>query len=106
MAAKQYRRRDAKPGQLICYYGKLPHNNPDLCFAWGGEGANKRDANLLTYMFSSKRLRHAISDEDRKLSGGERFLFDKSLFEELEDRGYDMTTLKFSIQKKVVITPE
>lgn len=106
MAAKRYRSRNAKPGELIMYYGKLPGDNPDVCYGWGGDGASKRDGALLHYMFAGKRQRQAISDEDKKASGGYPIVFDKSFLEELEVRGYDMTTLKFSIQKKAASTPE
>lgn len=101
---KRYRRKDAKPGQLLVYYGKLPHENPDIIFAWGGGGAAKCDANLLTYVFSGKRQRHIHDPEELKKNGGYPIAFDPSLLEELETRGYDLTTLKFSIEKKKVIT--
>lgn len=32
-------------------------------------------------------------------------MFDKSVLEQLDERGYDLTTLKFSIQKKPKPTP-
>lgn len=102
MAAKRYRRRNAKPGELIVYYGKLPYDSPDVCFGWGGAGADKRDGALLHYMFGGKRQRLAISDEDKKAAGGYPVVFDKSFLEELVERGYDLTTLKFSIQKKAI----
>lgn len=101
MSTKRYRRKYAKPGQLLVYYGKLPHENPDICFAWGGDGATKRDGALLHYMFSGKRQRHIHDPEERKKNGGYPIAFDPSFIEELEARGYDLTTLKFSIQKKV-----
>lgn len=98
---KRYRRRHAKPGQLLIYYGKLPHDGPDVIYAWGGGGANKRDASFLTYALSGKRQRMVYGDE-RVRNGGHPLVFDPSVLEELEARGYDITTIKFSIMKKEV----
>lgn len=60
---KRYRRKRAKPGQLLIYYGKLPHDDPDVIFAWGGAGANKCDANLLSFALSGKRQRVVYGEE-------------------------------------------
>ena len=98
---KRYRRKRAKPGQLLIYYGKLPHDDPDVIFAWGGAGANKCDANLLTFALSGKRQR-VVYGEDRVKNGGWPVVFDPSVIEELEARGYDITTIQFSIMKKEV----
>lgn len=96
---KRFRRLHAKPGQLLVYYGKLPGDNPDICFAWGGEGATRRDGALLHYMFSGKRMQ-PVYGQERDENHGLPWKFDKSFLEELEARGYDLTTLKFSIQLK------
>lgn len=95
---KRYRRRHAKPGQLLIYYGKLPHNDPDVVFAWGGDGANKCDANYLTYALCGKRQRMVFGEEREK--AGYPVTFDPSVIEELTARGYDITTIRFSIMKK------
>lgn len=97
---KRYRARKAKPGQLLLYYGKLPGDSPDIVGAWGGEGASSRDSKLLMNAFCSKRLSLAFSDEDRKKSGNLPYFWDKNLIDELTDRGYDISTLKFSIELK------
>jgi len=96
------RTKKVKPGQLLIYYGKLPGDTPDILGSWGGEGADKRDSKLLMNLFCSKRLRLAFSDDDKKESGGRPYLWDKSLIDELTERGYDITTLKFSIEMKVL----
>ena len=85
---KKYRSPKAKPGELKAQWGKLPGDNPAICYAWG-DGVGKCDAHLLHNAFSCK-THNPINDT-----------WDISFFEELEKRGYDMTTLKFSIQKKV-----
>ncbi len=71
----------AKSGELKMAWGKSAGENSDHHFAWGGGGASKSDANLLSCFFFNTKLG------------------DKTLIEELKDRGYDLTTIKFSIQK-------
>lgn len=74
----------AKPRQLRAGWGRPGQKQePDLCYAWGGGGADKSDGRLLCNAF-----------EDPQKDGR------KSLREELEARGYDITTLKFSIEMK------
>lgn len=74
----------AKPGQLIAKWGRPSHGElPDLSYAWGASGAAKSDARILSSAFE------------------ECDVFDgKSLRTELEARGYDITTLRFSISQK------
>jgi hypothetical protein len=79
----------AAPGQLRMFYGRLPgERTPDVCTAWG-EGCSKRDGRLLHWILCSDRP-----------PGVPGRPFDKSLLKELEDRGYDLSTLEFSIRKK------
>lgn len=74
----------AKPGELIVKWGRCePGEPPEVVYNWGGEGATKRDSMMLA---------HAL--ENQTLLNG------KTLMQELEDRGYDITTLKFTIQQK------
>lgn len=70
----------AKAGQLKAQWGKLPDESPDIVYAWG-DGCSKRDGALLNYFFT-----HTPNKAE-------------SLLKELEDRGYDIRTLKFSIEK-------
>jgi len=51
---KRYRTPIAKPGQLLCCYGKLPNDSPDIIYAHG-EGVERCDARLLHYIFNSKQ---------------------------------------------------
>ena len=84
---RRQRRRSlrARPGEIIAYYGHYGPEleGPDLCAAWGGEGAAKGDSNLLLEAFGAKIYGSV------------------PLWKELETRGYDLRTLKFSIRKKV-----
>lgn len=82
---KRFRMVEAKPGELKAAFGRddVPGNRPDLQYAWGGSGAQKPDARVLSNAFE------------------EVIVFDgKNLRQVLEERGYDITTLKFSIQQK------
>lgn len=81
---KRIRVPTAKPGELKACYGRAERgDSPDICYVWGGEGAHKSDGRIL-----SEALEHAE-------------VFDgKNLRQELEARGYDITTLKFSISQK------
>ena len=74
----------SKRGQLKAGWGRPgPMQHPDLCYAWGAGGADKTDGRILS---------EALEDL--------RNCFGRSLRDELEYRGYDLTTLKFSIQQK------
>lgn len=91
MGRKRWRTVTAKPGELKAAYGRV---DGDLCigYAWGGAGADKSDARILGAVMEDRWSRPAFplgTTEERP-----------SLIEELEARGYDITTLKFSIQKK------
>lgn len=89
---KRYRTLKAKPGELRVYYGKADRwSGPDVCFAWG-DGVQKPDAHLLYGALSMKRMTTDFPNTGHK--------WDPSLIEELEARGYDIATLRFSISKK------
>lgn len=83
---KRYRSPKLKPGYLYIYYGRLEGDDPDVVYA-NGEGVPRCDRALLHCVMGTKRL---IYDGT----------YEPSLFDELAARGYDLDTLKFSIQKK------
>ena len=87
-------RKKASDGQLRMFYGRLPGDSaPDVCFAWGA-GCSKRDGALL----------HAILGSERPpIFHGEPW--QPSLIDLLRDRGYDLSTLEFSIRKKPATAP-
>jgi len=80
---KRYRTPKTKPGELKVVYGKLLNDNPDILYCHGGEGADKADARLLAHFFENVNWPN-----------------DLNLGQELERRGYDITTLRFTIQQK------
>jgi hypothetical protein len=77
------RRQKARPGELRFTYGRLDGDGPDGIFAWG-EGASKRDGALLQCYFNPSRPATGTT----------------SLLKDLEARGYDLSTLVFSVMKK------
>ncbi len=90
---KRYRTPTAKAGELKAGYG-WPDKHADLSmvYVWGGGGADKCDARMLGGFIEDKRLGYAFPS--MAIEEG------PSLLEELEARGYDITTLRFSIQRK------
>lgn len=94
---KRYRRPVTKPGQLRVYYGKdSDGEGPDIVLSWGGDGADKCDSNLLHMYLCSKRPRPTYGEERLRVGN---IAWDDSLIDELKKRGYDLTTLKFSIER-------
>ncbi|MAC12975.1 MAG: hypothetical protein CMN74_12325 [Sphingorhabdus sp.] len=90
---KRWRRLVAKPGEIKVGYGKESrHDDPDLLVAWGGGGADKSDARTVLSAIDRRHLARTLPGLDVEEQ--------PSLAEELEQRGYDITTLKFSIQRK------
>ncbi len=79
---KRYRTPKAKEGELLVKYGN-DGGDIDLFYCYQGDATMKRDSKLLSYAFESIDI-----------------LGDGCLRKELENRGYDITTLKFSIMKK------
>lgn len=89
----RFRKPKLKDGELRMYYGKLPGDSPDVIYAWQGDRSMKRDSAMLHYMLGTRR-----PDPFKQPMFSEML---PSFIEELEARGYDITTIKFSIMKKV-----
>lgn len=77
-----------KPGRLSVSWGYRPSDGEDLYFAWG-EGCSQADARLLHYFLQNLRPSNFKGD-----------FTEPCLRQQLEDRGYDIKTLRFTIQKK------
>jgi len=69
------------------YYGKLPHDEPDVIYH-SGDGVPRCDRTLLHWVMGSKRPPAKPGDA-----------WERSFIEELIARGYDISTLRFSINK-------
>ncbi len=79
-----------KTPKLTFKYGKLDGEWDHI--AAGGPGTHRADRNLLFYIFNCKR--YELDWNTWKYEPRPTFL------EELESRGYDTKTIKFSIEKK------
>jgi hypothetical protein len=79
MSKKRHRRRKQIPNTLRCYYGRAEYSDTDELVYNYGAGCPKSDAYLLHTIFNT----------------GES----TSFINELIARGYDVTTLEFSIKK-------
>lgn len=90
---RRYRTPTAKPGEVRIAYGKADrHSEPDICAAWGGQGADKSDARMVMHAMTEKRMGYTFPTMETEQR--------PSLIEELEARGYDIATLRFSIMRK------
>lgn len=89
---KRFRRPKLKDGELRMYWGKLPGDCPDIIFSWQGDWSMKRDSRFLHYALASDRPDPFAQPIFSKMN--------PSFIKELEMRGYDITTIKFSIMKK------
>lgn len=81
---KRFRTPVAKEGQLLVKYGQ-EHGDRDLFYCWPDNDCG---------MARDSRLIMTALERNDVFEGN-------SLRKELEKRGYDITTLKFSIMKKV-----
>ena len=89
---KRLRKPKLEDGELRIYWGREPRGYPEIMLAYQGDGTMKRDTNLLHYVMCSKHPDPHTQPLFSKMN--------PSLLEELDARGYDLTTLKFSIKKK------
>ena len=89
---KRFRSPKMKDGELRVYWGRMPHDTPDVIFSWKGDSSMKRDSALLFYHFGSKHPDLSAKPLFSKMN--------PSLLENLVSHGYDITTLRFSIMKK------
>jgi hypothetical protein len=87
---KRFRAIKPKPGELLVKYGKEPGDNPDLLYCWPENTCGmRRDSRIV--MNALERIP----------------VFEgRTLREELEARGYDITTLRLSIKKQSAETNE
>ena len=89
---KRLRTPKAKPGQLVVAWGKVDrYSDPSLVYAFPDRDG-KCDSRVVCDALEGKRYRPAL------LAPGYTVM--KSLAEELEARGYDLTTLRLTISKK------
>ena len=89
---KRFRKPKMVDGELKMYWGKPDkHDGPDVVLAWQGDASMRRDTNLLHYHLCSAKPDLTVMPLFSKMT--------PSLIDELKARGYDITTLKFTIKK-------
>lgn len=76
------RKPSPKSGQIVVAWATEKGNHPELMYFHEGSRMMKRDVNLLMSAFGTQPL-----------------MFGKTLIEELIERGYDLSTFRFSIEK-------
>lgn len=81
---------DPEPGELVCTWGYADGDGPDIAY-YAGDGVSRTDQRLLHNVIASPRPHPTLNGT---------LEWDKSLLDELKDRGYDLTTLKFTIRKR------
>ena len=96
--AKRLRRRKMKDGELAMYWGRVDGDAPNVVYEWRGDSSMRCDSRLLHHMMATERVDPCASPLYSKMI--------PSLIDQLIDRGYDITTLKFSIMKKTDENPK
>ena len=95
---KRLRKPKMENGELRMYWGRPDrHDSPDVVLAWQGDGTMRADTRLLHYHLCCQRPDVRVNPLFSKM--------EPSLIEELKARGYDITTLKFSIKKHTTHQP-
>lgn len=89
---KRWRVPSPKPGVLEATYGRADsYSTPSIVYVNGGAGSTKPDARFLSTVFEGTDV-----ETGKPIFGR----LGRSFVKELEDRGYDITTLRFSIKLK------
>jgi hypothetical protein len=91
MSERKYQRPRMKDGRLQIYYGRLNGDAPDWCVVHGN-GTCRSDARFALHVFAG-------ANGHSGAGAGASFV------QELEARGYDITTLRFTIDKKQSTLP-
>jgi hypothetical protein len=87
---KRYRRPKTKEGQIVAQLGKVD-GDIDICIFYG-DNVPRCDRALVLNALCGGRMRFDFDNQ--------RPAFDPSLIDELDARGYDLDTLRFSIERK------
>jgi len=89
---KRLRTPKAKPGQLVVAWGRVDrHSDPSVVYAFPDRDG-KCDSRIVCEALEAPRYRPSLNAPGH--------IERKSLLEELEERGYDLTTLRLTISRK------
>ena len=93
------RRPTVREGELHIYWGKADqHSGVDVVYH-NGLGTHQGDLRLLHSVLGCQS-QHLNWDAPTNASRHDWVKYEPSLWDELESRGYDLTTLRFYIRKK------
>lgn len=87
------RRPPYRDGELALYYGPVDRGDSDDVVVQGGLGVDPRDRAFLIFAMQGSRWK----EPSHRGGPAEK---EHSILHELEERGYDLSTLRFSIKKK------
>lgn len=93
------RKPTVRDGELHIYYGKLDKHSAEDVIYHNGPGTHRGDAMLLHSVIGcdSQHLNLEAPLNSPRLDW---VTYEPSMLKELENRGYDLTTLRFYIRKK------
>jgi hypothetical protein len=83
---RKWRRPRMKDGRVEVYFGVVDGHRPDWCVIWG-EGTARCDARFVLSHIADPISYSILKDKETFVA-------------ELESRGYDLSTLRFTIDKK------
>ena len=88
---KRLRRPKVHEGELVMYWGReYPRAHPEIMYAYS-DRSMKEDVRFIIYALNARRPDPYADPSLGKLL--------PSFFQELYNRGYDLTTIRFSIKK-------
>jgi hypothetical protein len=93
------RRPIVREGELHIYWGKADRHSSEDVVYHNGSGTQRADPRLLHSVLGSERA-HLNWDAPIDAKRHDWVTYEPSLWDELEKRGYDLTTLRFYIRKK------
>ena len=93
------RRPTVREGELHIYWGRLDKRSGEDIIYHNGPGTHRGDAMLL-HSVTGCESQHLNMDAPLDSSRLDWVTYEPSLWDELECRGYDLSTLRFYIRKK------
>lgn len=93
------RRPTVRDGELHMYWGREDRHSSEDVIYHNGLGARREDCRLLHSVIGSES-QHLNLDAPICSPRLDWVKYNPSLLDELENRGYDLTTLRFYIRKK------
>jgi hypothetical protein len=93
------RKPTVREGELHVYWGRLDRHNSEDIIYHNGPGTHQGDRGLLHSVMGCPN-QHLNWDAPNDASRLNWVTYEPSLWDELDKRGYDLSTLRFYIRKK------